>query len=109
MTQMTLCPLYNSPYYTYSIDLDRVSYGLTFRYSSRSKGYMMDVFDAEENPVIRNIKIVPNYPLLEQYSLSEVSGEFYLFPIEETTIAESGVPDPRRVDRTHYLVYISPE
>jgi len=104
-----LCPLYNSPYYTYTIDLDRSTFGLTFRYSSRSQGYLLDIFDAEENPIIRNIKLVPYYPLLSQYSIAQIPGDFLLLPIEETTIAESGVPDPRRVDRTHYLVYISPE
>jgi len=104
-----LCPLFNSPYYSYTIDLSRQTYTLTFRYNSRSQGYSMDIFNAEETPLIRNVQLVPNYPLIRQFSLSEIPGEFVLVPIEETTLATSGIPNPRRVDQTHALVYLDPD
>lgn len=65
----------------------------------------MDIEDAEENSIIRGIKLVPAYPLTEQYSLENPVGEFYLIPVEETNLANSAVPDPRRVDQTHVLYY----
>jgi len=99
------CPLFQDPFYSYSIDLSGDTYILTFRYSSRSQGYLLDIEDAEENTIIRGIKLVPVYPLTQQYSLENPIGEFFLLPIEQTDIANSGIPNPRRVDQTHVLYY----
>lgn len=103
-----ICPLYNSPYYTYSIDLSSESFILTFRYSSRSQGYVMDIEDSEENTLIYGVSLVPMVPLLRQYSLEDIPGDFLLIPIEtgsDNILANSAIPDPRRVDRSHVLVY----
>ncbi len=102
-----ICPLFDSPYYTYTMDLSQETFGLTFRYSSRSEGYLMDIFDAEENAILRNILLVPVMQLTRQYSLDSPQGEFILLPIESTNISESGVPNPRELHKTHYLSYIT--
>lgn len=100
-----ICPLYNSPYYSYTIDLSGETYTLTFRYSSRSEQYLLDIANAEEENLIRGIGLVPYYQLLQQYSLEAPIGEFILLPIEETGIEGSAIPDPRRIDKTHTLFY----
>lgn len=102
------CPLFDSPFYSYTMDLSRDTYTLTFRYSSRSEGYLMDIFDAEENPVVRNIKLVPLTALLDQYSLSTPEGDFVVLPNENTDLSESSVVNPRRIFETHSLYYIDP-
>lgn len=99
------CPLFNNPYYNYTIDLSGDTYTLTFRYSSRADNYLMGIQDAEENYIIRGVKLVPILPLTFQYSLETPIGEFFLLPIEDTEIRNSNIPDPRRVDQTHFLVY----
>lgn len=105
MTMIITCPLYNKPYYSYTIDLSSETFTLTFRYSTRSEIYVMDIEDAEENSLIRSVPLVPTYPLLQQYSLPSPLGEFILIPIERTGLEGSAVQDPRRVDKTHLLVY----
>lgn len=99
------CPLFNNPYYSYTIDLSGDTYTLTFRYSSRANNYLMDIQDAEDNYIIRGVKLVPVLPLTFQYSLENPKGQFFLLPYEDTTTANSAIPDPRRVDRTHFLIY----
>ncbi len=81
------------------------TYTLTFRYSSRSEQYLLDIANAEEDNLIRGIGLVPYYQLLQQYSLEAPIGEFVLLPIEETGIEGSTIPNPRRLDRTHILFY----
>jgi|SRR5690606_28304394 len=101
-----VCPFYNYPYYSYTIDLSSQTYTLRFRFSDRSEGYLMDIEDAEENVIIYGVQMVPYYPLLRQYSLNqEIPGDFVLVPIEETDLRDSEPHHPRRIDQTHILIY----
>lgn len=102
-----ICPLFDAPYFTYTMDLSQETFGLTFRYSSRSEGYLLDIFDAEESPIIRNIQLVPVTALIKQYALDRIQGEFLLLPIESTSLSESGITNPRELYKTHYLSYIT--
>lgn len=101
----TICPLFDKPFYSYTISLSGANYGLTFRYSSRIDGYLMSIEDAEENPIIKGIHLVPFYPLTYQHSLVAPQGEFLLLPLEDVPINRSSIPNPREVHKTHYLVY----
>ncbi len=100
-----VCPLYSDPYYSYTIDLSGDAYTLTFRWSSRSEQYIMSIDDAEDNNIIRSVALVPYYPLIQQYALENPIGEFFLMPLEQSGIENSSIPDPRRVDKTHILLY----
>lgn len=101
----TQCPLYPGTFYTYSIDLSDETYNLTFRYSKRSDACLMDVEDAEENMIIRGMKLVPIYAMNLQYSLEKPEGLFFLVPKENYTLASSGVPNPKELYKTHTLIY----
>lgn len=101
-----VCPLINNPYYSYSIDLDQETYTLTFRYNERAESYELSIEDAEENLIVANVMLVPGYPLLDQYRLDNPVGVFFLVPYEQETIFND-IPDPRRIDKTHFLIYYS--
>ncbi|MBG23772.1 MAG: hypothetical protein CMF22_10655 [Idiomarinaceae bacterium] len=69
----------------------------------------MDISDAEETFIIRGIQLVPLFDLLGQYSLVSPEGTFILLPIEEASFSNSSIPNPRRLDLTHQLIYLDSE
>ncbi len=99
-------PLYSNSLYSYETDLDDESFTLTFRWNSRLDFYVMDIENAEEEYIIQGVPLVPSYPLLLQYSLSELEGDMFLVPYE-TSSEFAPIPDPRYTSETHYLVYIT--
>jgi hypothetical protein len=101
------CPLYGDAYYSYDINLDEEAFTLTFRWNSRLDYYVMDIQDAEEEYILQGVAVVPSYPLIEQYSLSELSGDFFLVPVDSNSLFEP-IPDPRNMHETHFLIYESP-
>ncbi len=101
------CPLYEDAYYSYDINLDEEAFTLTFRWNSRLDYYVMDIQDAEEEYILQGVAVVPSYPLIEQYSLSELSGDFFLVPVDSNSLFEP-IPDPRNMHETHFLIYESP-
>lgn len=100
----TILPLYSDPYYTYTIDLDNQMFRFTFRWNSRADQWMMSISDSEDNAITVNIPLVPAHPLLHQLSLERLEGEMFLLPLNPSDQYKP-VPDPRRIYRTHFLVY----
>ncbi len=101
---VTYCPLYNDAYYSYDIDLNDETFTLTFRWNSRMEQYVMDVQDAEEEYVIQGAALVPAFPILRQYSLEELDGDFIVAPYEEASLF-SPVPEPRNLADSHFMVF----
>lgn len=99
------CPLFEESYYSYSIDLEDDAFVLTFRYNERAEQWIMSIADAEENVLVRNIALVPMYPLINQYALSSLSGEFILIPIEGVGISSSYIQNPRQIYQSYLLIY----
>lgn len=98
------CPLYGDAYYSYDIDLEDEAYTLTFRWNSRMELYVMDIEDAEEDVVIQGVVLVPMFPLIGQYVVEGLTGDFFLVPVD-TTDPYQPIPDPRNTYKSHYLVY----
>ena len=99
------CPLFDSPFYSYTIDLSDEAYTLTFRWNGRANQWFMSIDDSEENNIIRSIALVPSYLLLEQYSLDKPEGDFLLVPFSGEGFENASIPDPRNIQQTHFLVY----
>ncbi len=98
------CHLFDKAFYSYEIDLEGDTYTFTFRYNERAESYMLSVADAEDNTIIPNVKLVPSYKLLEQYSLELPAGDLVLVAYEEGASFEP-IPNPRKVSETHFLIY----
>ncbi len=58
----------NSNFYQ-QITLDGSVFFLGFRWNALNEFWVMSVFDIDYNPIINAIKVVPNYPLLSQYTM----------------------------------------
>lgn len=97
------CPLFDKPFYSYTIDLTKETYTLRFRWNSRLEQWLMDVDDAEENNLIRGVSLVPDYPLIQQFSLEKPSGQFFLVPVGQDSME---LRDSKKIYDSHFLFYV---
>lgn len=74
--------LENNPYYSYTTTLEGVSYTITVRYSTRSKAWYLDVTTRDNIIVLAGIKLVPNFPILSNIVIPQLTGNFLLFPLQ---------------------------
>jgi hypothetical protein len=56
-----------SPFFSFSTELDGVSYGFEFRWNTRSAQWVMSLFDGAGQPVAIGLRVVVNIPLLFRY------------------------------------------
>lgn len=71
-------PLDSAPIYDLSITLEGESYIIEFVYNERSKLYFMSLFDADRNPIVQGVGVVPGYPIMFDYVIPNLSGWFAL-------------------------------
>lgn len=102
-------PLYDKPFYSYNTTLSNKDYKLTFRYNRRMDTFNMTIEDAEGSDIIKGVNLVAGSPLLSQYSLESIEGDFILVPRKRLDLEDWGVQDGRKVSETHNLLYIVPE
>lgn len=60
--------------YSMSIQLDGTNYILVFSYNDRTSTWEMQVQDANGNPLVSNVPMVPNYPLNYRMALGQIPG-----------------------------------
>lgn len=53
-------PIKDDPNQVIKIPLDQVVYNLKFLYNTLVDGWTMGIFDEEDNPILIDLKIVPN-------------------------------------------------
>ena len=80
-------PLINLAYaYDITIDLEDTIYILRFDYNTVEEMWYLSILDDDETYIISSIKLVPNYALLEDFTVAGMpAGEFYLYDPEDDT------------------------
>lgn len=78
------------PYYEYFTGLEGQSRLLTFSYNETEGAWYLDLKNEDDVVVIEGIKLVPEYPLILDYSLEEynITGTFYLLPKSDEPVPE---------------------
>lgn len=98
-------PLFPDAFYTYSMAFEGNSYNLEFIYNERSKLYFINLYDADNNPIVVGEALVPGYPIFLDYALFPLTG--YLFMEENASIlAEPYKTFPDSIDQYYSLFYI---
>ena len=74
--------LFSEPSYVYSVDLQGVSFDLTFNYNVRMQSWYLDVRQTgAEDYLLQGIKITPEHEIGQGYLLDGLTGYFLLVPI----------------------------
>lgn len=98
-------PLDDSPFYDLSISLQGLSYILEFVYNERAQLYFMSVYDAEKNPIVLGVAVVPAYPILIDYAIPNLTGYFWLLK-KATLESEPYKTYPDKLKQYYDFVYI---
>jgi hypothetical protein len=80
MASIEFLYLENNPFYSYTTTLNRVAYNVSFRFSTRGQCWFMDIKSNNNTPIVSSVKLVANYPMIENYALPELTGYFLLIP-----------------------------
>lgn len=73
---MQIIPFKEASSFIEQITLSGTIFVLRFNWNSLNEFWSMDIQNRDEEPIIMGIKIVPNYPLLAQYTDNNLpSGE----------------------------------
>lgn len=98
-------PLFSDPYYTYTIAFQGNSYILEFIYNERSQLYFINLYDADNNPIVLGEALVPNYPIFADYALFPLTG--FIWMEEKANITgEPYKTYPDSIDQYYNLYYL---
>lgn len=103
-TKGVVIPLFNLPYYSYSIALEGASYILQFVYNERTQLYSMNILTADNVPVLMGVGVVPSYPITIDYTLTGLSGWFWMQE-KATSPSEAYKQYPDRIDQFYDFFY----
>lgn len=80
MTISVELPLFLDPFYEYTFTLEDQVFVITYKWLSRTRDWYIDITLEDLTPVLLNYKLVPNYPMIIDYDLSEhgITGYFLL-------------------------------
>lgn len=71
-------PLYPSAYYSYTVSLEGQAYTITIRWNNRDQSWFMDLVGDDNTPLLNGVKIIPDFPITQDYPIDGLSGFFYL-------------------------------
>lgn len=101
-------PLSDIPFYDMSISLEGNSYIIQFTYVERMNLYTMSLFDSDNNPIIQGVAVVPEYPIMLDYAIPELSG-YFLLTKKATLLSEPYKTYPDKLSEYYWMMYVQLE
>lgn len=97
--------LENLPYYTYTATIQKTSYNISIRYSTRTRSWYMDVTTRDNIPIVLGVRLVPDYPMTLYCVIPELKGMFCLLRKSEGNL-DKFETEPERLADYFTLVYL---
>lgn len=104
MTNIVEMPLFPKYDYNYSINLEDNSYNFRFTYNEIMQLYTITVSDEDGNKIVAGVGLVPNYPILLDYAIPELTGALVLTTNADTN-KEYYKLYPEDIDKYYTLGY----
>ena len=83
MLVYTVMPLYDEPFYSYDISLNKVSYHIKFIFNQQNNLYTLNLYTSDKTPIVEGVSLVPNYPLLDNLVHEGWTGFLYMATIAD--------------------------
>jgi len=93
------------PDQTLTTVLDDFPVTMRAKWNERFGFWSLAIYDRDRNPILTSIKLVQNFPLIGQYSLSQFTGELIFIRMSGT----KDRPDFDSLGGDHMLVYLTKE
>lgn len=97
-------PLSDDTFYGMAIALEGVSYSIDINYNERSELYYLSLYDADRNPLVLGVGLVPSYPITVDYRISNLTGFFWMFANSSAT-SEPYKDFPDKISQYYTLIY----
>lgn len=101
-------PIIDEPFYDLSISLEGNSYIIQFTYVERMNLYTMSLFDSDNNPIVQGIAVVPEYPIMLDYAIPDLSG-YFLLTKKATLLSEPYKTYPDKLTEYYWMMYVQLE
>lgn len=100
-------PTYSDTVYTFSMSLEGQSLFFKFYWNSRAKSWHMDIKQADLTPVVLGSAIVPQYPMMLDYTLEDygLTGYFLLLPSNNSVVSQLS-DEPSVMSEFFTLLYV---
>lgn len=98
-------PLFPDPDYNYTVALEGNSYNIRITYNERTQLWFMALSDADSNLLLSSIGLVPNYTIMFDYVVSNLTGYFWVQEKANIT-AEAYKIYPDAIDQYYDFYYI---
>lgn len=108
MTKYVDIPIIDEPFYDLSISLEGNSYIIQFTYVERMNLYTMSLFDSDNNPIVQGIAVVPEYPIMLDYAIPDLSG-YFLLTKKATLLSEPYKTYPDKLSEYYWMMYVQLE
>lgn len=79
-------PIYSSPYYSYTISLQGNNYEFTFLWIEKSGFWYLDISKEDGTSIVKGEKLVPYYPILDNYRIDGLTGYIWLQAFSPDTV-----------------------
>jgi len=99
-------PLYADSFYAYSVSLEGITYSIEILYNERNKLWHMSLFTEDGGPIVQGVAMVPQYPILQNYKIENLSGFFWLTPVPSLT-SEKYITEPESLNQYYTFKYIT--
>lgn len=83
------------------LSIDGVEYGLRFTYNEKYDYWSFGLYDSESNPIIAMTKIVPNFPIFQFFSETEIPDGIFGCLSDIATVGRKAF-----INKTAEFVYI---
>lgn len=80
----TPLPLFNEWDYEYQVSLEGNAYSLRIYYNERIKGWCFDLSVEGGASIVNGLRLVPYYPILQDYVTPNLTGFMWLEPIGDS-------------------------
>lgn len=98
-------PLFSDSSYSYTIGLEGQNYKFQMLWNERAATWFFSIYLEDNTPLVLGERLVPNYPVLEQYPLTNLTGYLALIPKSDIN-QEQYLSAPRQLDQYHSLYYV---
>ena len=103
-------PTYVDPYFQYTTVIEDSTKLITLRWMDRTSSWYLDIKQEDLTPVVEGVKLVPYYPVLIDYALSDSGISGYFLLVDSGSYISNKLGDnPEALNQYYKLYYVYEE
>jgi hypothetical protein len=109
-TQVQELPLYDDPYFEYTLNIEDENKIFTLRWADRTASWYIDIKKEDLTPIIEGVRLVSYFPLLADYALSDKNITGYIYLVDSGDYISNKLSNnPEALKQYYRMFYIYEE